>query len=447
MPGGNLGPHVTFEIGSGFDEIEILEPDGSLIRAGAGAVAAAVDREARARGRFLPFLPSSFEWCRVGGMLGTNAAGARSFRYGATAEWIEAVEGYFAWGEPFRVERGKAPEGPFAALAARLASTPLEVDGRTASWPSVRKNSSGYALDRFLPDGDSTSLLTGSEGTLAVFTRAELRTAPLPEATGLALFVAEAPEDLRTVAAAAESAEASACEFFGRRFLELGGTSGSFPTDTRDAWAVVLVEVSGSHDEVREGLDDLGALAGRLRPRMVTKDAATVERLWSLRHAASPTIARETADERLSTQFIEDSVVPVEALASYLHGLDRILKAARFDAVVFGHAGDANVHVNPLLDLREADWLPRARRVLDEVAELVSSLGGTLSGEHGDGRLRTPLVSRVWPARLVEAFNEVKTALDPRGILNPGVIVPLPGQDPFEGFAPRARAFPPLRPP
>ena len=103
---------------------------------------------------------------------------------------------------------------------------------------------------------------------------------------------------------------------------------------------------------------------------------------------------------------------------------------------MFGHAGDANVHVNPLVPMGSPGWKDGVRKVLFSVAELVSSLGGTLSGEHGDGRIRAPLLDRIWSDAAMRGFRLVKNTLDPDGILNPGVILPLPGQDPLEGVGP-----------
>lgn len=133
-------------------------------------------------------------------------------------------------------------------------------------------------------------------------------------------------------------------------------------------------------------------------------------------------------------QFIEDSVVPPGRLPEYLAGLSSILAEARLEAVVFGHAGDGNVHVNPLVPTGDEDWRDRVRQVLEGVAGLVASLGGTLSGEHGDGRIRAPYLDRIWGPGSVAAFKETKGLLDPDGIFNPGVILPLPGQDPLEGL-------------
>ena len=159
--------------------------------------------------------------------------------------------------------------------------------------------------------------------------------------------------------------------------------------------------------------------------------------LWNVRHAASPLIAESARTGLVSTQIIEDSVVPPEALGAYLSGVDEILQAADTDAVIFGHAGDANVHVNPLLDVGRSSWRDHARALLKETADLVADLGGTLSGEHGDGRLRAPFLEQIWGPKLTACFERTKATLDPAGVLNPGVIIPRPDQDPLEGLWPQ----------
>jgi FAD/FMN-containing dehydrogenase len=223
---------------------------------------------------------------------------------------------------------------------------------------------------------------------------------------------------------------------------DVGGTA-------RGAYAILLIEVAGkSEGEVELALEQVQGMGAGIGGRGIGASHPTiVDRLWKLRHAASPMIAHEAGLGRISTQFIEDSVVPPRNLAAYLDGIAKILSRAAFDAVVFGHAGDANIHVNPLLDVHSPDWRERALRTMEETVDLVRSLGGTLSGEHGDGRIRAPYLSRIWDPGFVAGFREVKRTLDSRGILNPGVILPRPGQDPFHGFSPRPRSHPPFAPP
>ena len=152
-----------------------------------------------------------------------------------------------------------------------------------------------------------------------------------------------------------------------------------------------------------------------------------------MRHAASPLIAR-MAGARVSMQFIEDGVVPVDRLADYIRLLRGVLARHGLPAVIFGHAGDGNLHVNPLVDVAKPGWRAEAEAIVYEVAEGVARLGGTMAGEHGDGRLRAPLMETIWGPELAACFRAVKDAFDPLGILNPGVILPLPGQRPLDAI-------------
>ena len=439
MPGGNVGPGVVVDLASAFEALEPVDREARRVRAGAGVVAAKAARAAAEAGLYLPPLPSSAERCTLGGMVANNAAGARSLRHGAVRDWVVELDVVLGTGE--RVGLGPdapAPE-PFPALARRLAA---EAGSPPAGWPAVRKNSSGYALDRFLPGGDAVQLLVGSEGTLGLVLGVTLRLADAPARRGVVLAALPDLDDLPGAAEAARRAGASACELFGARILEMARLDRDPEVGplARGAEGLLLLEVEGPPDAVEEGMarlrrlaDDLGG--GFLEAR--GEDAR--ERLWEVRHRASPTIARAAASGRISTQFIEDCVVPPARVADYARGVRAILDDAGMDGVIFGHAGDGNLHVNPLVDVHDPGWRDRVRRVLEATVDLVAGLGGTLSGEHGDGRVRAPLLARVWPAPLVRAFGEVKAALDPAGVLNPGVILPRPGQDPLEGLG---AAFP-----
>jgi FAD/FMN-containing dehydrogenase len=228
----------------------------------------------------------------------------------------------------------------------------------------------------------------------------------------------------------AREAGAVACELLDRTFLDvaaLGGAERQVPADTESA---LLAEVEGETSEsaaaaarsIEAIFRDCGATTVRL-----ALEHATETELWELRHAASPILSR--LDPALkSMQFVEDSAVPPENLPAYVRGVREILTANDTRGVIFGHAGDAHVHVNPLVDVGRSDWRARVARILDSVVGLTASLGGTLTGEHGDGRLRTPLAPRVWPADVVARFAAVKRAFDPSGVMNPGVIVPLEGE-------------------
>jgi len=452
MPGGNLGAGIIVALagaGGFLDEgaVETVPGDGpgggegmARIRVGAGVTAARVDHLAGLAGFRFPPLPSSARWATIGGMTASNAAGARSFRYGAMDRWIEGVEGVTADGAPIRLDPASGlPDAVASALP----------DALPSRWPDVRKNSSGYGLDRWLRTGDPAQLAVGSEGTLLVVTHVTLRLAPRPPRRGVCLLPVHTPDQAGALALAADDLGATACEFLGRRLLDMTGLDGDpeLGSLSRGALALFLLEFEGwDPSELDDALSrarrrgrEIGGSSG-----LATLDPVLVDRLWGLRHRASPLIAEMAGQGLLSTQFVEDSVVPPGRLGAYLEGLDRILReeGRGMDAVVFGHAGDGNVHVNPLVPTGDDAWRERVRAILDAVVTLVVDLGGTLAGEHGDGRLRAPYLEAVWGEEAVASFRALKNAFDPHGVLNPGVILPVPGQDPLQGLRPRTRSWP-----
>lgn len=435
MPGGNVGRGIAIDLATSFRWVGSPDVASRTLRVGAGAVAADVAAVAEAIGLSFPPLPSSADRCTIGGMIANNAAGARSFRHGAVRDWVVELRAVFADGSAATVSSVADPPPFFDDFDPGL---DLGRDRRVPGWPAVRKNSSGYLLDRFLTTGDPVQLLVGSEGTLAVVTEATLRLVERPAEVALVLLPVAGPDRLAEVADRAGSVGADTCEFLGRRFLEIAGLEGHREVGplARGAWGLALVEVAGSPESVAGGVRALVRALGAGTEGLVARSAPDRHALWSVRHAASPVIASRADEGLVSMQFIEDSVVPVERLADYLEGLDAILERAETDAVVFGHAGDGNVHVNPLVDVRHEEWRDLVRTILSDVARLVADLGGTLAGEHGDGRIRAPFLPTIWREDHVAAFRRVKDFFDPGMLLNPGVILPLEGQDPLDGLTP-----------
>jgi FAD/FMN-containing dehydrogenase len=447
MPGGNVGAGVVIDLVTGFSAPPVLEPGGRTARVGPGVVLSVLNAAARPAGLRFPVDPSSGERCTLGGMIANNAAGPHTVRYGATRAWVEVLEVVLSDGAQLRLARGEAPP---AALAGRLRPLldALSRDGDAifAAWPRVRKNSSGYALREFMESGDVVDLLVGSEGTLGLVTGAELRLHPTPAATGLALLEFSALEDIGEAVQRLLPLAPATCELLDRTFLEIvraAPTGLPFPVP-EGTEGVLFVEVEGSDaGEVRGRLEEVRrAMRGVAERCVEASDAAATARLWALRRAASPILAAE-APRRISMQFIEDGVVPVQRLTEYIRALRRILASHGMEAVIFGHAGDGNLHVNPLVDVRRRGWRSRVEAVLEEVTGVVAELGGTLAGEHGDGRLRAPLLERIWRPAAVGAFRSLKDSFDPAGILNPGVIIPLPGQRPLDHLPARWISSPP----
>ena len=246
----------------------------------------------------------------------------------------------------------------------------------------------------------------------------------------------------------ARAAGAAACELLDRTFLDIAIAGGTPLPGTGSAEAVLIAEVEAenavSATAAAENLERAFRQAGASDVTLAT----TVEdekHLWELRHAASPALTR--LDPSLaSMQFIEDGCVPPARLPDYVRGVRAALDRQGIRGVIFGHAGDGHVHVNPLIDTRVAGWRARVEALLDDVARLTADLGGTLAGEHGDGRLRAPLLDRIWPRATIALFRAVKEAFDPRGILNPGAKIPLASQRAIEDvkYDPSLSPLPPV---
>lgn len=430
MAGGAIGDGLIVDLGA-LDDVERVDAERRVVRCGPGALRNTVDAAARVCGLTFPVDPSSGAYCTMGGMAAANSAGAHTLRYGATRAWIEALDCVFADGARGELRRGATPPDlpAMRRVLAIVDDLVLAERAEPSRHEGVRKESSGYGLDAFVRSGDVLDLIAGSEGTLALIVGLELRLAPRLPATASVLGAFSSLDDAVTAAGTALALGASACELLDRTFLDVarqGGTKMPVPDGTE---AVLLAEVEGASVAICEGLAQSLARgferAGATGVALAL-DASTEHAMWELRHAASPILSQ--LDPALkSMQFIEDGCVPPARLAEYVRGVRAALARQSIRGVIFGHAGDAHVHVNPLVDVRQTDWRARVDALLDEVTTLAAQLGGTIAGEHGDGRLRSPLLGRLWSPGTLQRFAAVKRAFDPANLLNPGVKVSAAG--------------------
>ena len=457
MAGGAIGPGVIVDL-SQLRDLPTVDADHRRMRVGPGVLRGEADAAAAAFGLRFPVDPSSGAYCTIGGMASTNAAGAHTLKFGATRPWVTALDCIFDDGTQAVVRRGQPLPDGVPALTRFLEDAAPEIkaaDPTSLVHRDVRKDSSGYAVAEYARGGDLIDLLVGSEGTLGLFVAVEIALIPRPLATASLLAAFPTLEAAVLGATVARQAGASACELLDRTFLDfvrevadVGEPAARLPVATD---AVLLIEIEGdSTDRARSAVTDLAravTAAGAVYVELAFDEAAEAA-LWELRHAASPILAR--LDPALkSMQVIEDGAVPPDRLADYVRGVRTAMTRQGMRGAIFGHAGDAHVHVNPLVDVRDPAWRDKVRALLDEVTALTARLGGTLTGEHGDGRLRTPLLPLMWPAGdgvALRLFRAIKTAFDPRGIFNPGVKVAAPGAGILGDvkYDPRLAPLPPL---
>lgn len=433
MDGSNVGPGLVLDLTALEGDHLVIDPTERRTTASSAVSLARLNAEAAHHGLRMPVDPSSGRWAVLGGLVGTNAAGARTVLHGQMDRWVtgltlETVDG------PLLLRRGEAPdaEHPVVARFTRDVAPLLDRsrDAILARWPQVRKNTLGYALDRWYRSGDPLDLVVGSEGTLGVVTEVELALQPIPRVRAALRIVVPTRAMLVPIIEAVRAHEPATFELLDASFLHFIAGHRALG-DLAGAAGVLLADVEG--DVAAEVAARVDAAAHAARALDATVEVAhepeAIHALWAVRHGASPLLAA-LADGRRSLQVIEDGCVPVARLAEYLEMIETACHDARLDVVMFGHAGDGHVHVNLLPNLGDADWLERVRQVFERVSATVIALGGTPAGEHGAGRLRAGLVAATYGPEAVAAFRAIKQAFDPAGRFNPGVILSA-AADPF----------------
>jgi len=381
--------------------------------------------------RFAPD-PSSSPYCTLGGMIANNSSGARRLKFGSIRNHIAGLElvtasSYPDAGQVVNTDSDEPWVTGIKERLKRIISVNREIIDTYK--PKVTKNSSGYELwDVFGPDGniDIARAIVGSEGTFGIVTRARLKILPIAPHKGVVMI---ALPDLEYATAAVPSLREtgpSAIEILDDSFLEIlrnyqPDMSALLPP--RGHCLLLVEHEAENEDELRAGTEATERAARKAGASSVESalDRDGVERLWYIRKAGSPIISSMPGPKR-PVRFVEDMVVPPERFADFVSKFTGILRKYDCVAPVIGHAGDGNVHVNPILDLTDPAAGRTLKRVADEVYGLVNDFDGSLSGEHGDGRLRAPYL-RDHFGPVYGVFEEIKRLFDPKGVLNPGVIL------------------------
>lgn len=432
MGGGNLGAGIVLDLRAFAPHHMRVDPEMRGAVVSSAVPLAALQAAAHPFGLHLPMDPSSARWATIGGLVGTNAAGARTVRDGPMRNWVEGLTLEAGEG-PLTLHRGVAPDATHPVVQRfRHVAEPLLMQHREAilaRWPRTRKNTLGYALDVWYRTGDLLDLVIGAEGTLGAITEVVLRLAPIASAHATVRVALPARATLPMAIAMLHDADAVRIEFLDTSFLRL-----VHGADAPSMAAMLLLDLED--DDAKRLAERVATLVARLEG--LGPDVAQVEQaldpagmhaLWAIRHGASSRLAALT-DGRRSLQVIEDGCVPVPRVADYLDAVEAACARQQIDVVLFGHAGDGHVHVNLLPDLTQPGWLDRVRAIFVEVNAALLRLGGTPAGEHGAGRLRAGLIEPFLGPEAVVAFRAVKAAFDPHGRWNPGVILP-DGDDPF----------------
>ena len=421
IAGNAIGTGVVMDFTRHLNRVHEIDVEAKTARIDPGTVHAVLQKAATPLGlRFGPD-PSTHTRCTVGGMIGNNACGSRALAYGRTADNVVELDVVTMAGEQLTLGRGATTSSPTLdalrdVVGANLATVRTEF-GRFG------RQVSGYSLEHLLPENgfDVATFMAGTEGTLATMTSATVRLVEDPShrqilALGYA-SMADAADDVPSLLPFGPTA----CEGLDSRIVDVYRTHrGSVPDLPRgQGW--LFVEISGEDPaEVADTVAKAARAASAVDHRIVT-DGREQAVLWRIREEGAGLATRTLPGKALSGW--EDAAVPPEKLGTYLRELDALLRENDLDGVPYGHFGDGCVHIRIDFPLDAEGGRQVFRRFLTDAATQVAAHGGSLSGEHGDGRARSELLPLMYSGEAISLFEQVKAVLDPDDLLNPGVLV------------------------
>ncbi|MFV1859756.1 MAG: FAD-binding and (Fe-S)-binding domain-containing protein, partial [Anaerolineales bacterium] len=448
LSGAAVGEALILDCSKHLAQIHHIDPESRTAEVGPGVVCAQLNAAAAKLDLMYGPDPASADRATFGGMIGTNATGAHSIRYGMTADHVLAVEAVLADGSAARFEEmsleAAEQKAGSAGLEAEIYAAALAVKGKYAEavmdrWPRTWRRSSGYGLNyltQYTPDRPAAwyqeqyppksefnlaPLLCGSEGTLAILRRAEVRLVPRPQYTTLVVLEFDSVGQACDYTPAILETEPAAVELIPRTLIE---RARAVPAYARrlgfvdgDPAALLVAEYTGNTaSEAQAAAQELGR-----RGRILAETAEQAD-LWAVRKAGLGLLMSVSGDAKPIT-FMEDVAVPVEQLSRYVKEVDRLLQENGTHGEWYAHASAGCLHMRPLVNLKTAEGVQQMRTIADAVVDLAIRMGGSISGEHGDGLSHTEYNERLFGTELMQAFGEIKQAFDPAGILNPGKVV------------------------
>jgi FAD/FMN-containing dehydrogenase/Fe-S oxidoreductase len=458
LAGQAVGTALVVDCSRWLDKIVEIDPVARMAIVEPGVILTTLNRAAEQYGLQFGPDPASAERATMGGVIGNNATGAHSIRYGMSADHLLAAEVVLADGSLARLGKMKIadalrvannqPQNNLSSFHKTALAIRSEQGGAIrAGWPHAWRNSAGYRLNYLLPwsatkppqwEGDHyppveaesinlAKLLAGSEGTLAVIRTATVNLVPKPKLRILAVLsyagVAEAcdavPGLLRS--------HPSAIELIPRMLIRLARGVPAYARQLDfvrgDPAALLVVEFSG------DNLDSLKEHAQALRfDVMIAETPDEQAHIWNVRKVGLGILTSAPVPQR-PVAFIEDCAIPVERLGEFVRELERILDAHGTQAAFYAHASAGCLHIRPMIDLRTSKGVSSLRSIAEATLALTLKLGGAMSSEHGDGLLRSEWLRKTYGDELITSFQDLKRAADPKGILNPGKIVDAPLMD------------------
>ena len=472
LAGQTVNEAVVLDLTDSMDAVLSTDPDAATARVQAGAYVGDLNAAVEPHGlKFAPD-PAWRDKSAVGGAIGNNSTGSHSLKYGKTDHYVEEAEVVLAdgtvttFGEVAVDDLRESADADADELLPRIHAEIVriideEADEIDERYPEMKRNVSGYNLDRLLAEhrgeyGEAgvvnlARLMAGSEGTLATVTEATVSLVEIPHTKAVALLTYDDLLDAMEDVAPILEHDPAAVEVMDDVLLGLAADTPEFADvvgmlpDGTDS--VLLVEFYADSDaDGKQKVADLvadrvGATDDRSRPEtesdpsegaadvtsqprravhaMEAHDPEKRDRFWKMRKAGLPILLSRTTDEK-HISFIEDCAIPPEHLPEYTREFQEILEDNDTFATFYAHAGPGVLHIRPLINTKDVDDVEAMVDIADRVTDAVVRLGGSVSGEHGDGRARTQWNRKLYGDDLYDSFRELKTAFDPDWLLNPG---------------------------
>lgn len=426
LAGEALSSSIVFDMPRYMNKIISISADGSQIVCEPGVVLDDINNALAKYGKKIGPDPSSGNRAVIGGIVANNATGAHSLSYGYIADHVEKIEAVLADGSMIEFTNDMPASSPLAQKCYDLLSPKADVIKK--AMPRTKRNRSGYGIANICHNGkiDMARLMAGSEGTLAIFTKITLRTVDVPKAKALLQIEFATLDNMAKAVPIIVDSGAAACEVMDQALTKMAVDAYPAYKDVLpvDAVVALVVEHIGhNQDEVKEKIQKtLAAISTLETKHHIYLDALSQARLWKSRKDAVPLLSRDKTEKK-AIGVIEDVSVENVRLAEYIAGIGKIAEKYKMPLVYYGHAGDGEIHIRPYLDLATPEDVKNLKNIATEVFELAWSLGGTISGEHADGLVRTPFIRRQYGDEFYELLRQVKTIFDPKGIMNPGKII------------------------
>lgn len=411
----------------------ILDIQDDTIQLQTGMVAAQVNQALASRDRKLAIDSASEASCTIGGMLATNASGARVLQHGYLRQYVEQVRAVIGTGQLVKLQpHRKNYTGPISAesqIADVLQQLILQHQELINTCkPKTPYNRAGYLLDDIVHESHTAlqKVMIGTEGTLGFITEATLRTVPLPVERAVLLLGFTSVQQAAEIVPHLLESRPSAIELLDRRLI----TMACDVDPSLKRWlsasmqAAVLVEwestsLNSMMPWIAKGTAAIRRHAHPVVERLV-QGVVEAEQLWSLRNKALPALFAST--RRMPVAFLEDIAVPVELLADFLGRVQLLLPKHNTSASILAHAGAGIVHLRPLFNLHDAEEIKRLQSFTNDVYAEVFRVGGAISAQHGVGLARTPWIPQQ-VGQLLDVYRQIKTLFDPAGIFNSGKIL------------------------